>query len=334
MRISRKVLLWFLGVSILIVGFSLLLDKSRMMSMPIVSSFQNSIIEKRWAHREILQGEKGSIYTLGKDGKLVKFKIGTNKWEPINSPPIHPERWGISKEMLACFVSENDMLQGKISLFSVPDFSLKSVLSVDKDRYYLPMLYPDKSGKCVAVVGSNRMGIFSIESGEKIFEAEYDNSYVIDTVDWSLDSSKILFSVFDKNSNSKLTSMPFITTYDLNTKTSEKICQGWGPRWDDSEDRIIFRKSESNDSYGDIFEFNRKTKKEKLLLRNIRLYDYSWSPTGNNLLVAIPEKSFSLYHWPQWLTVVNYKKLNLRFIVLSSLNSAGNENERFYWVDN
>ena len=305
-----------------------------MISIPIISNLQDNVIEKQWTHREILQEEQGNIYMLGKDSKLIKFNIRTKKWENTESPSILSERWGISKEALVCFISENDMLQGKVSLFSVPNFNLLNTISIDKDRYYLPMLYPDKNGKYVAATASHRMGIFSIKNGEEIFEVEYDNAYTIDTVDWSLDSNKILFSVFDKNNKSKSKPVPFIIVYDLTTKASEKICQGWGPKWDKSEDRIIFRKSESCYSYGDIFEFNRKSKKEKLLFRNIRLYGYSWSPSGNNLLVAIPEKSFSLYHWPQWLTVVNYNKPNLRLIVLSGLNSAGNDNERFFWVDN
>jgi hypothetical protein len=334
MKKKQKVIIWLVVAFILLASFFLFLEKSKMMSMPIVSDLQDSIIEKQWSHGEILKEETGSIYTLGEDGKLAKFNIGLNKWEKIESPHIQSERWGISKAFLACFVSGSDMVEGKISLFSMPDFKLLNTISVSKDHYYLPMLYPDKNGKYVAVIASKRMGIFSIENGAEVFKVEYDNSYVIDTVDWSYDSSKILFSIFDKSSKSKSESMPFVNVYDLNSKTSEKICQGWGPKWDSGEDRIIFRKSEYNYSYGDIFEFNRKTQKEKLLLRNIRLYDYGWSPSGNNLFVAIPQRVFSLYHWPQWLTVVNYGKPNLRFIVLVGLNSTGNSNERFFWVDN
>ena len=304
--------------------------------MPIVSGLQDSIIEKQWTHREILQGELGSIYTLSARGRLLKLKIGTNRWERIENPPICSERWGISKAILACFVSYHDMDEGKISLFSVPDLKPLNTIFVDKDAYDMPMLCPDRNGKYVAVIGRNKMRIFSAKNGEKVFEVEYD-TYSIDTVDWSRDSRRILFSCRYKNSALSpwgLSAMPFITVYDLDTKISEKICKGWGPKWDESENKIIFRKNESIYSYGDIFEFNRKTKKEKLLLRNIRLHDYSWSPSGNNLLVAIPQRAFSLYHWPQWLTVVNYNTPNLRFIVLAGLNSAGNVDERFFWVDN
>ena len=334
MKISRKVLLWVFGISILILGFFLFLDKSKMMSMPIVSNIQDRIIEKQWSHSEILHEDQGSIYTLGNDGKLIKFNIGSQKWESTKSPIIQSERWGISKEVLACFVSHNDMLTDKISLFSVPEFNLLNTILVSKDDYYLPMLYPSKNGKYVAVVGMNKMGIFSAEKGEKIFGVEYTKSYTIDTVDWSLDSNRILFSVFDKNIESESQAMPFIIVYDLNARTSEKICQGRGPKWNKDEDRIMFRKSEYSYSYGDIFEFDRKKKNEKLLFQGIRLYDYGWSPSGDNFLVALPQKSFSLYHWPQRLTVVNYSNPKLKFIALGGLNSTGNNNEHFFWVDN
>ena len=294
MKKKQKVMLWFLVVFILPVFFFLFLEKTRMMSIPIVSGLQNSVIEKQWTHREILKGELGSIYTLGARGRLLKLKIGTDRWEKIESPPICPERWGISKAMLACFTSYRDMDEGKISLFSVPDLKPLNTIVVDKDAYDMPMLCPDRNGKYVAVIGINKMRILSAKNGEKVFEVKYGD-YGIYTVDWSRDSRRILFSCRYKNSALQpfgLSAMPFITVYDLDTKISENICKGWGPKWDKSENKIIFRKSESIYSYGDIFEFDRKTNKEKLLLRNIRLYDYDWSPSGDNLLVAIPQKRF------------------------------------------
>ena len=333
MRIRKKALFWILGIIILFVCFFLFLDKSKMMSFPIVSNFQDRIIEKQWAHPEILQEESGSIYTLGENNKLVRFNVGTNKWEKTKSPYIDSERWGISKTTLACFVSPEDVEKKKISIFSMPEFRLINTINLDVNSYSLAMPYPDNNGKYVAVTDPirNSLVIFSISNGEKIFEYNYFSG---DLIDWSSDSTKILFSSFDENDGAKFRTASFINVYDLRTRTFEKICQGWQPRWGRDENKVLFRKSVYGYSCGDIFEFNRKTKKERLLLHNIRLYDYCWSPSGKNFLVAIPQKAFSLYHWPQWLTVINYDNPKLRFIVLSGLNSSGNSNERFFWTDN
>jgi hypothetical protein len=309
-------------------------------SVPGISDLQDCFVSRQWTHREILQNESGHIYTLDNEGHLIRFGIDTQHWETIKSPYIDPERWSIAKNTLACFLSHRDCEEGKISIFSMPGFELVNTIIFDTKKYWLPNLVLDRKGKYVAVLSYHRinnhpgycMAIYNVKSGHKIFEYDYLANEGF--IDWSSDSGKILFSSFKKEDISKdlsQRSMPYIYLYDLKDKTFEKVCRGYAPQWDSERERVMFCKEDSGFIYGDIFEFDRKTQEEKILIKGVRLVDYHWSPSGRNLVVAIPHKAYSLYNWPKRLTIISHDNPELRFIIKSNHNP--NSDERFYWVD-
>ena len=307
------------------------------------SGLADKDIEKKWTHKEILNGEIGYIYTTeyaSEDSadrygtrlhNIKRYNVKMQKWEKIGSQVFQAWPWDISGNTLACIVSARDEREGKVSIFSIPEFNLINTLSTTYKNFNKIRL--DHSGKYLAVIGDYnflgsgpgiicKMSIFKVETGEKVLEYDY---IFDDGIDWSPDSSKIIFSslrdkkLFDFNKNDifaqrkKLSTeqrRPYIYVYDLVNNSTVEICQGLDPQWSPDGRKFLFRKGIFD---GNLYCYSLVIKKEELLAIKTYISDYRWSPIEQNIVARIP------YSQPlperSRLAIINLKNPNLKFII-------------------
>jgi len=218
-----------------------------------------------------------------------------------------------------------------ISVLNLDDKSLVRDIPLNKDRYRYSIvsLSLDKGGKYVAINDDDGyLEVFSISDGQKVYELETLSSFA--PIDWSADSNQIIYSAFGRNDHKgNIGQTPSIYILDLHTNKAEEICKGWAPKWDSKNDRIIFCDTGWGFDWGDLYILDRKTNVKKILAKHIRRVGYGFSPSGKNAIVFIGQNTFSAYHWPKFLTIINCDNPDLKYIIKSGIA----EDEDFYWVD-
>jgi Tol biopolymer transport system component len=329
----KKVFIVTAVILVIIVLFFAFLSSCRIASFPIISNLRDSMTEKSWTHEEILNGERGNIFTLGDDHKLIGFNTETKQWETVNSRSIRPERWAMCPKLIVALQDSSDISSSAktgIFVYAADTGAMLKRISLDEPPYEVVNLSLDQNGKYLAIVSQgNRLSIISLDDGRMVYESDKLSSWA--PIDWSADSSRIIFSAFKKNDlRGNIGQTPSIYVLDLTTGKSEKVCDGWAPKWDSSGDKILYCQKEWCWRNGDLYLLDRKTNSKKLLVSNARLVDYSFSPTGKNAVVSILQNVFSMYHWPKYLTIVNCDNPELKYIIKSGVT----EDERFYWINN
>jgi len=327
----------FLAQIIFLIGFSFLF------------SAQNKIIEKNWTNSNILNGEVGYVYNiegwgiLSKDSKdwgLKRYNLENKKWEKLNKNINTGLSWDIVGNILVYQTSEGEKYN--LVIVKLPEFS---VINTIPSRWF-DKIKLDPTGRYVCVLEKVRtlfvkrgtetygypdeckMSIYSVESGQKI--NEFKDPILDDGLDWSPDSSKILFvnirdrkfipqlipgvGVPSRISEDTLAYDPpkYIYVYDLKSNSATDLCQGEHPQWSHDGKRILFTR---NDFMGPdkIFIYFLESKKEEFLFE-MRGSEYKWSPTDKNIITVLPYKSILSSPFG-FLTIINLKDPKMRLII-------------------
>jgi len=284
---------------------------------------------KKWNDLSLLNGESGKIITItdtsfGKDNRrrtIIKMYNVINHSSDTFDPGervIAINVCDVKGDTLACIVQTDDWNNQSLNVFKLPGTTpintitgkFRDVrLSPDKKKIaaleYVKEASAPKDDTSHFMLGSTcRLKIFDANSGALITEAP--RMALDDGLTWTNDSMHVVFtSLKDENlfkhddsttkgfgrGYAKEGQFPLLMfDFDLSKKEVNSITEGKDPETVSETYEISFLRDKGM-SDCEAWRWNPKEGKARLILKEIKSYKHSVSPSGNKLLIQIPHKN-------------------------------------------
>jgi hypothetical protein len=284
---------------------------------------------KKWNNLALFNGESGKIITtthisFGKDNRsrtILKIYDVKNHLSDTFDPGdrvIDISVCDVKGDSLVCIVQTDDWNNQPLNVFKFPATApintiigkFRDVrLSPDKKKIaaleYVKEASAPKDATSHFMLGSTcRLKIFDANTGALIIEAP--RMALDDGITWANDSTHVFFtSLKDENlfkhedsttegfgrGYAKEGQFPLLLIdFDLSKREVYSITEGKDPETVSDTNEISFLRDKGV-SDCDVWRWNPKEGKARLILKEIKSYKHSVSPSGNKLLIQIPHKN-------------------------------------------